>query len=1051
MVVGRRVLVALLGGLLLVGVLVPVGGGAGAQSSGDAVPEGDAVSRDDVVSGGEAAGTVLAGSMTWGASVAGGLAFVGFSGAQSLGEPDRVGGFEMRFLDGVVVGSRTHLFAFAQIAGLVGSGPAAGLSDPVVLTMTTDVDLSGGFTVEVDGCVLDSVDAVNPSGDAGRFRYWMWDSPCEVWLSGAQAEFRIIDAADNEGGLGRAVAPSGLRASVAGGAVHLVWDASPVVAPLRADAPVVYAVWRERVDESDSGGVGDEPVHDSIADAGLDDSDVVAGGTYRYAVSVANEGYDNSSPAGEPVTVEVPGLLGDADPGVARFTVGDADPVDIASAGRRHDVAVDSAGGHTTVSFEVNAFDALLAARTIRGDLFTVGDQDLGRPVYLSERGDTLVVVSVQSPDRTLEQAYTVRLQPPVVAGNGDNGGQNVAKFEFGSRFGSGWSRGPVAELGARSSGTAAPSLNALALSSGTLGPAFAAATLDYGAAVAHDVGEVTVVYAAAPGTTAVVVAPDADPGAPGHQVALNASTRHMPAQTVIVIAVSNRDGRLDSYTVTVTRAVVPASDDEELRSDPLSNDASLAALSLSDGDLSPAFDTATDAYSTTVPASTYRVTVTAAATFDGAHVDISPADANLLLAGHQVDLAASPDGAADGSTDIDVTVTAEDQTTTGTYRVTVTRPPATSFRGTGVDVINAGRCGVNWIKGIWSDAQTLWVTTSNLQSRQNDVHMIDIATGNCLNTLGMPDLDVTFYDDRDSWRTRVYPSDVWSDGESMWVLDRWGSLSKHDILNHEPGAFAIGPGEQVIDSVGDYEEQDIHSYSFGMWSNGEIIWIVNSGVAEKRWDLWTEATTKVRAFNLVTGEPVTDLDLPIQAPPPPDNAHGIVDKRDMWSDGSTAWVIHATEGTGRAFDISNGDRQEHLDFDFDHWDTRLSWPSGLWSDGGTMWVGNSAIYPSPDLILGFYLPTEAALDSLIVSDVADIGSFSPWDTSYTATVASATDTVTVEAAAQHDDASVVILPADADAEADGHQVSLNTGDNTITVTSGTYNHTMTYTVTVTR
>ena len=113
-------------------------------------------------------GTVLAGVMTWGASVSGGSAFVGFSGARSLGGPDRVGGFEMRFLDGVVVRSRTHLYALAQMAGSVGAGPAAGLVDPVILTMTTDVDLSGGFTVEVDGCVLGSVDAVNPFGGCGQ-------------------------------------------------------------------------------------------------------------------------------------------------------------------------------------------------------------------------------------------------------------------------------------------------------------------------------------------------------------------------------------------------------------------------------------------------------------------------------------------------------------------------------------------------------------------------------------------------------------------------------------------------------------------------------------------------------------------------------------------------------------------------------------------------------------------------------------------------------------------------------------------------------------------
>ena len=826
-----------------------------------------------------------------------------------------------------------------------------------------------------------------------------------------------------------------------------------MVAPLRADAAVVYAVWRERVDVSDSGGVGDEPVHDGIAGTGLADSDVVAGGTYRYAVSVANEGYDNSSLPGEPVTVEVPGLLGDADPGVARFTVGDADPVVLEPDARRRDVAVDSAGGHTTVSFEANAFDALLAAQTIRADLFTVGDQDLARPVYLSERGDTLVIVSVQSPDRTQQQAYTVRLRPPVVAGSG---GGNVAKFEFGSRFGPGWSRGPVAELRARSSGTAAPSLNALALSSGTLGPAFAAATLDYIAAVAHDVDEVTVAYAAAPGTTAMVVAPDADPGAAGHQVALNASTRHKPAQTVIVIAVSNSDGRLDSYTVTVTRAVVPASDDEAL-SDPLSDDVSLAALSLSDGDLSPAFDTATNAYSTSVPASTGWVTVTAEATFDGAQADISPTDANPLQAGHQIDLAASPDGAADGSTNIDVTVTAEDQTTTGTYRVTVTRPPATSFRGT-ARVINTTSMGLGWIKSLWSDGRTLFV--ANVHSpfhRPGDIYKIDIATGERAGRLMLIErnegLPYSPY-------ITDYSTDVWSDGESMWVLDRWGAVARHDLVDGEDYVLVQSQDEIEVafDSVAEFRppgvldstRTDPPSYSFGIWSDGEIMWVSNAG----------EHTTKVRAFTLATGEPVPDRDIAIQVPADPHLNWGNYGVQDIWSDGTTMWVVYRTPRLARAYDLDTGDRRSHLDIDIAEVDGRIGNPRGLWSDGGMMWFTSFYIPPNshplisdgnpPSRIFGFYLPTEAALASLSVSD-ADIGSFSPWDTSYTATVVGTTETVTVEAAAQHDDASVVILPADADPDAEGHQVSLNTGDNTITVTSGTYNHTMTYTVTITR
>ena len=573
----------------------------------------------------------------------------------------------MRFLDGVVVGSRTHLFAFAQIAGLVGSGPAAGLSDPVVLTMTTDVDLSGGFTVEAGGCVLDSVDAVDPLGDAGRFRYWMWDSPCEVWLSGEQAEFRIIAAAADVGGLERAVAPSGLRASVAGGAVRLVWDASPVVAPLRGDAAVVYAVWRERVDESDSGGVGDEPVHDSIADASFADSDVAAGSTYRYAVSVANEGYDNSSVPGEPVTVEVPELLGDADPGVARFTVGDADPVDIASAGRRHDVAVDSAGGSAMVAVEANAFDARLSARSFRADQRTVRDHDLGAPVQLSGVGDTLLIVYARSDDGTQEQAYTLRLRPPDTAANVPNvpKGGSVPQGGIVPKAGSvppvgvgsvsGWLRGPGSGLGARA--VSDPSLSALTLSSGTLAPVFASGTPEYTAQVTSATSQVTVTPTAAAGTTAVVAAPDADPATSGHQVDLNASTADSSAQTAVVIVVWNSAGRLDSYTLTVTRAATST------------GDTTLSALTVSGLTLVPAFDPVATEYTATAAADTATVTVTATAATATAAAVVKPDDAVSGTAGDQVNLT------ADDDTVITVTVTAQDSTTRD-YTVTVTRPP---------------------------------------------------------------------------------------------------------------------------------------------------------------------------------------------------------------------------------------------------------------------------------------------------------------------------------------------------------------------------------------
>ena len=432
----------------------------------------------------------------------------------------------------------------------------------------------------------------------------------------------------------------------------------------------MYAVWRERVDEADSGGVGDEPVHNSIAGTGLADSDVVAGGTYRYAVSVANEGYDNSSLPGESVTVEVPGLLGDADPGVARFTVGDADPVDLEPDARRRDVAVDSAGGHTTVSFEANAFDARLSARSFRADQRTVRDHDLGAPVQLSGVGDTLLIVYARSGDGTQEQAYTLRLRPPntVNVPNVPKGGLgSVPQAGIVPKPGAGgvppvgvgsvseWLRGPRSGLGVRA--VSDPSLSALTLSSGTLAPTFAAGTHEYGAAVAHDVDEVTVTPTAAAGTTAVVAAPDADPATTGHQIALNASTVDSSAQTAVVIVVWNSAGALDSYTLTITRAATST------------GDTTLSALTVSGLTLVPAFDPATTEYTATAAADTATVTVTPTAATSTATADVKPDDAVSGTTGDQVNLT------ADADTVITVTVTAQDSTTRD-YTVTVTRPP---------------------------------------------------------------------------------------------------------------------------------------------------------------------------------------------------------------------------------------------------------------------------------------------------------------------------------------------------------------------------------------
>ena len=125
------------------------------------------------------------------------------------------------------------------------------------------------------------------------------------------------------------------------------------------------------------------------------------------------------------------------------------------------------------------------------------------------------------------------------------------------------------------------------------------------------------------------------------------------------------------SYDVTVGLGQSVSFAQVESTKDPdaPSDDATLSALSLSDGTLDPAFGSADTMYTANVGVDTDSITVTATATHDSAEVVITPAEtgADTAKAGHQVALAI-------GENDIMVTVTAEDGTTTKRYHLTVMR-----------------------------------------------------------------------------------------------------------------------------------------------------------------------------------------------------------------------------------------------------------------------------------------------------------------------------------------------------------------------------------------
>ena len=188
--------------------------------------------------------------------------------------------------------------------------------------------------------------------------------------------------------------------------------------------------------------------------------------------------------------------------------------------------------------------------------------------------------------------------------------------------------------------------LSALALSSGTLNPTFASGTESYTASVANSVTSITVTPTRTQANATITVnGTSVTSGAASGSISLNVGSN------TITVVVTAQDGTTTkTYTVTVTR---------------LSSDATLSALALSAGTLSPTFDSGTASYTASVGNSVSSITITPTiAQADATTVQYLGATGTTVFTGS---LAVGPNV-------IRTVVTAQDGTTRSTYTVTVTR-----------------------------------------------------------------------------------------------------------------------------------------------------------------------------------------------------------------------------------------------------------------------------------------------------------------------------------------------------------------------------------------
>jgi tRNA threonylcarbamoyladenosine modification (KEOPS) complex Pcc1 subunit len=210
-------------------------------------------------------------------------------------------------------------------------------------------------------------------------------------------------------------------------------------------------------------------------------------------------------------------------------------------------------------------------------------------------------------------------------------------------------------------------SLADLAISAGTLTPVFASATLDYTDPVSNATTSVTVTPTTTNGNATVTVNGNAVTSGQASG-AINLAV----GSNVITIIVTAQDATTTrTYTIDVNRAGA------------LSNNASLAALTISAGTLTPAFASGTLGYTDAVSNATTSVTVTPTTADANATLTINGNAATSGIASGAIALNV-------GANPITIIVTAQDGTTTHTYTITVTRAASSNASLSGL-AISAG------------------------------------------------------------------------------------------------------------------------------------------------------------------------------------------------------------------------------------------------------------------------------------------------------------------------------------------------------------------------
>ena len=288
---------------------------------------------------------------------------------------------------------------------------------------------------------------------------------------------------------------------------------------------------------------------------------------------------------------------------------------------------------------------------------------------------------------------------------------------------------------------------------------------------------------------------------------------------------------------------------------------------------------------------------------------------------------------------------------------------------------------------GLWSDGTTLYVTDwlfsklfayniAGPRDHANDVNTLAPA-GNRTSRGVWSDGDIIWVCDDFEDRVFAYkrgsgerqedrefdtlaeagndtPVGLWSDGTTMWITD-----DKDEKIYAYDLATTVRKPELDFNSLsaaGNRNPRDL-------WSDGTTLWVADTG-DWSAWGGWVHG--KVYAYDLATRQRDAAKDLDYQSL----RKAGATSPAGLWSNGSTLyvsdWRNHKMFSTpiGKSTPLEPGpnDFSRNPEGDF----TKMAeqgnvHPSGLWSDGTTIWIADI----SDDMIYAYDIATGLRAESL--------------------------------------------------------------------------------------